>query len=138
MADGIRLLDPLAGLNQPDSAPRGHHGAMGRRSSNGAFCGYAAMAVEAGRRAAGRARRTVGRAGRPVALSMRARPEERRHVQDLPRFDVIGRLFVYECACANDRLAQHVCELCALCLSMDSRRLSSRMYILSDKKRALQ
>jgi hypothetical protein len=46
---------------------------MGRRSSNGAFCGYAAVAVEAGRRAPGRARRPVGCAGCSVALSTRAR-----------------------------------------------------------------
>ena len=102
VADGIRLLDPLAGLNQPDSAPRGHHGAMGRRSSNGAFCGYAAMAVEAGRRAAGRARRTVGRAGRPVALSMRTRRCALAHVREQPRVGMSGRSFVCRCVCMRD------------------------------------
>ena len=71
--DGIRLLDPLAGLNQPGSASRGHRDAMGSRSSDAAFGGYVAMALEAGRRAAGRACRPVGRAGCPMALSMRAR-----------------------------------------------------------------
>ena len=72
-ADGIRLVDRLAGLNQPGSAPRGHHGAMGSWSSDAAFGAYVAMALEAGRRAAGRARRPVGRAGCPMALSTRAR-----------------------------------------------------------------
>jgi hypothetical protein len=43
VADGIRLFDPLAGLNQPDSALRGHHGAMGRRSSRCCFCRFVSM-----------------------------------------------------------------------------------------------
>ena len=72
-ADGMRLLDPLVGLDQPGSAPRGYRDASASFSSEAALCGYAGMAAEDGRRAAGRARRSLGLAGRPVALSMRPR-----------------------------------------------------------------
>ena len=101
-ADGIRLLDPLTGLNQPDSAPRGHRDASASFSSEAALCGYAGMAVEEGRRTAGRARRPLGRAGRAVALSMRARREAHAQVREPPRVCVSGRSFVCRCVCMRD------------------------------------
>ena len=102
MADGIRLLDPLTGLNQPDSALRGHRDAWAGLSSEAALCGYAGVAVEEGRRTAGRARRPLGRAGRAVARSMRARRAAHAQVREPPRVCVSGRLFVCQCVCVRD------------------------------------
>ena len=45
----MRLLDPLAGLDQPGSAPRGQRGASGGVSSIGRFQRYGARASEGGR-----------------------------------------------------------------------------------------
>lgn len=101
-ADGIRLIDPLADLNQPASTPRGHHRAMGRRSSIAAFWACAARAVDAGRRAAGRARHPVGCAGCSVALSMRARRDAHAQVRKQLRVGVSGRSFVCVCVCVRD------------------------------------
>ena len=69
----MRLLDPLVGLDKPESAPRGQRDAVGGSSAISRFWLCGTQAAEGGRRAAGRARRPVGLVGRSQTLSTRAR-----------------------------------------------------------------
>ena len=68
---------PLQASTSADSAPRGQRDAVGGRSAIGRFWLCFLQAAERGRRAAGRVRLPVGLAGRPRALSIRARRDVR-------------------------------------------------------------
>ena len=72
-ADGMRLLDPIAGPDKPEFASRGQCGAVGGRSPAAAFRLLGTWAAEEGRGAAALARHPAGLAGRSRAPSMRGR-----------------------------------------------------------------
>ena len=80
-ADGMRLLDPIAGPGKPESAPRGQRDAVGGRSAISRFWLCGTQAAKGGRRAAGRARRPVGLTGRSQALSTRGRRDALEYVR---------------------------------------------------------
>ena len=81
----MRLLNPIAGLDKPESAPRGQRDAVGGRSAIGRFWLCGTQAAERGRRAAGRARLPVGLAGRSRALSTRGRRDALDYVRQRQR-----------------------------------------------------
>ena len=81
----MRLVDPLAGPDQPGFAPGGQRGASGGYSSMAAFLPLGTRAAEEGRRAASPDRLPAGLVGRSRAPSIPGRREARASVRQRQR-----------------------------------------------------